>query len=165
MNELPKFVFALREDLKDDKKFLPTRATPGSVGWDVRAAFENHSNLIMRPGQKALIPLGFRGFLPEGWWFELKPRSSTFTKKSLHCLYGTIDTDWEGQNMFACQYIPAANSLGQDLIISHGDAIGQIIPKRIHDVEVIEASNEEINKLFASRKGKRGTGGFGSTGR
>src|SRR5579871_1231548 len=130
MSEIPTFYFALREDLKEDKKFLPTKATDKATGWDVRAAFEDRKSIVLRPGQKVLIPLGVRSFCPENWWYELKPRSSSFTKKALSCLIGTIDEDYEGQLMLACQYLPDINSLGKDLVIEFGDALGQIIPKK-----------------------------------
>ena len=94
MKKTPLFKFALREDLTADKRFLPTRATPRSSGWDVRCAQENREPLVIRPGQYVRIPLGFRILPPTGWWLELKPRSSTFAKKFLNSLYGTIDNDF-----------------------------------------------------------------------
>jgi len=102
----PTFKFALREDLQNQKQFLPTRAEPKASGWDVRAAFPNRQDLIVRPFEQIKIPLGFRSFCPEGWWYELKPRSSTFAKKNILSLYGTIDETYEGELVFACQYLP-----------------------------------------------------------
>lgn len=166
---IPKYYFALRKDLEGAKKFLPTKANPLATGWDVRAAFGNgnvsSAPMALRPGQKALIPLGFRGFCPPGWWYELKPRSSTFAKKSLHCLYGTIDEDFEGQLCFSCQYIPDVTCLGKDLIIEFGDALGQLVPQKRWEAEMLEASNEELDEMFVKRNADRGTGGFGSTGK
>lgn len=162
--EVPTYYFALRKGLEQDNKFLPTKANPLATGWDVRAAFESAS-INLRPGQKYLIPLGFRGFCPEGWWYELKPRSSTFAKKSLHCLYGTIDEDFEGQLCFACQYIPDVNCLGKDLVIEFGEALGQLVPQKRWNAKMIGTTNEELDTMFATRNAARGTGGFGSTGK
>lgn len=171
---LPTFKFALREDLKNNKEFLPVRGEPKATGWDVRAA----NSLIIAPFENVKIPLGFRTLCPEGWWFELKPRSSTFAKKNLHALYGTVDETYEGELIFACQYIPPFLhnkifdfSLISDyfnnakLEINFGDAIGQIIPIRRQEMNVIEATNEEIEEDFKRRAAKRGAGGFGSTGK
>lgn len=165
--EIPTYYFALRKDLEQDESFLPTKATPYATGWDVKAAYGDGNTttapMSLRAGQKALIPLGFRGFCPPGWWYELKPRSSTFAKKSLHCLYGTIDEDFEGQLCFACQYIPDVNSLGKDLVIKFGEALGQLIPQKRWQVQMLGVTNEELDNIFAKRNADRGTGGFGST--
>lgn len=178
MKTLPKYGFALREDIKDDKRFLPTRAEPKASGWDVRASFIDRQSLIIKPFQCAKIPLGFRTFCPDGWWFEIKPRSSTFVKKNLHSLYGTIDESYEGEAIFACQYIPEFNIIRRDekseawifgfpmpeLTINFGDAIGQIIPIERQEMEVIDWSNEDYDAACKNRGDKRGTNGFGSTG-
>jgi len=171
--EIPTYKFALREDLKDTKDlFMPSRATPHSTGWDVKAAMKDRLPLELEFGQSVKIPLGFRTFCPSGWWYELKPRSSTFGKKSLHALYGTIDEDYEGELIFACQYIPSLrwnlfdgspNFTSQSLKIEFGEAIGQIIPVRRQDMLVEGISNEEYDNLCSNRKGMRSSGGFGST--
>ena len=177
----PIFKFALREDLQNHPELLPTRAEPKATGWDVRAA--NSHSIVIKPLQYAKIPLGFRAFCPEGWWLELKPRSSSFTKKSLHALYGTIDTTFEGEMIFACQYLPELGLVktgnhpdkidimsiycngNQDLIIFPGDAIGQLIPIKRQEMIVESISNEEYDSLCRERNSIRGAGGFGSTGR
>ncbi len=176
MSELPVFRFALREDLKDDKRFLPTRAEPAASGWDVRSA----SSLVVRALELVKIPLGFRGFCPPGWWYELKPRSSSFAKKNLHALYGTVDETYEGELVFACQYIPPFNhySMGyvsedevlhylrsHQLKIEFGDAIGQIIPIRREEMVVQDIPNSDYDILCKQRDAIRGAGGFGSTGK
>ena len=174
--EKPIFKFAVREDLKDvESQFIPKQAEEFATGWDVRAAFKDRKNITLSPTEKAKIPLGFRAFCPSGWWYELKPRSSSFAKKSLHCLYGTIDETYENELVFACQYIPQIDNLynysydeTNCLKIDFGDAIGQIIPVKRKEIIVKTVSNEELDKLFEDRKRQinttRGTGGFGSTG-
>lgn len=172
MSDIPVYKFAVRPDLvKSDISFLPTRATPLATGWDVRAAIkEPGGKLIVSPGSYVKIPLGFRGFCPPGWWFELKPRSSSFTKKFLHCLYGTIDEDYEGEAVFVARYKPekdydyiATLLTPRNLIIEFGEAIGQIIPIKRQEMIVESVSNEEYDRLCAERNAQRGAGGFGST--
>lgn len=102
-------------------------------------------------------------FAPEGWWMELRPRSSTFAKKQLHSLYGVIDEDYEGQCLFACQYIPDISALGSDLKIEFGEAIGQIVPVRRQEMIVQSVTEDEYKELVTSRNLNRGAGGFGST--
>jgi dUTPase len=159
---LPQFKFAIREDLEDTGDlFLPTKAEPTATGWDVRASIRGGVTLL--PGMYIKIPLGFRAFCPEGWWFELKPRSSSFAKKSLHSLYGTIDQDFSLEVLFAAQYNPEnSNATSPKLRIEFGEAIAQIIPVRRKEMMVEKISNQEFDSLCAIRNSVR-KGGFGST--
>ncbi len=180
MKEMPKFYFALREDLKEEKQFLPTRAHDTDTGYDVRAAMPDRKPLVIRPFQYVKIPLGYRGFLPEGWWYEIKPRSSSFAKKHLHALYGTVDQTFPEEAVFACQYIPPLQygdnwdknwdrvDINEyinenELTIQFGEAIAQIIPVKRKEMEVLEWSNDQYNEERKIEKGSR-KGGFGSTG-
>jgi dUTPase len=165
-DNLPVFKFAIREDLKDcGIDFLPTRAEPFATGWDVKAAIKEKS-ITLYNGDYVKIPLGFRAFCPDGWWLELKPRSSTFAKKYLHCLYGTIDTTFEGPLLLCAQYLPPYNHVEGNypsLTIEFGEALGQIIPVERKEMKVEEVTNEEYDALCKSRNAQRGAGGFGST--
>lgn len=161
--EVPEYKFALRSDIKDDLRFLPTRAHDNDTGWDVRAAMKDRQPLHIKPGAYVKIPLGFRTLPPAGWWFKLEPRSSTFTKKSLHALCGIVDEAWEGEAVFAAQLLPDPGELGKELVIEFGEAIGQIIPVRRQEMKVLSISNERMDAEYKERNGKRGTGGFGSS--
>jgi dUTPase len=163
MNDIPKFMFALREDLKNDKHFLPSRAEPYATGWDVSCATKDHKDLVVRPGAYVKIDLGFRVFCPDGWWLKLEPRSSTFTKKSLHSLCGVIDSSYEGSMAYCGFYSPDVNAMGKDLVIKFGERIGQIIPVLRQEMIVDEISNGDYDKFCEKRNGVRKTGGFGSS--
>jgi dUTPase len=164
MTEVPIFRFALRNDLIDDPiDFTPYKAEPFATGWDVRAAIEGKKNLILRAGQYFKIPLGFRIYCPENWYYQLHPRSSSFTKKYMHNLVGIIDESWEGETIFAGQYMPDVNSIGHDLTVKFGDSIGQIIPMEKPKIIWLKISNEEMDDLFERRNYSRKSGGFGST--
>jgi dUTPase len=161
--EIPEFKFALREDLKDELKFLPTRAELLSTGYDVRAAPEDRKDIILKPGQYFKIPLGFRALCPDGWWYQLHPRSSSFAKKNMHCLIGTVDESWEGYTAFAGQYLPDSTLLLKDLVIKFGDPIAQIIPVKRQSMIVKNTLNDELDSSFEKRGALRKDGGFGST--
>jgi dUTP pyrophosphatase len=160
--KIPTFQFALTGDLPD--LYLPTKGTPNATGWDVRSA----EDLIIYEAEYAKIRLGFRMFSPPGWWMEIRPRSSSFAKKSLHALYGVIDEDYEGEMVFACQFLPkninARFGMYEKIEIKAGEAIGQIIPVRRQEMKVERISNEEYEALCKERNHSRGSGGFGSTG-
>lgn len=157
MEELPTFIFAIKEGLSDI--YLPVKGSELATGWDVRAT----EQLLIKAGEYAKIPLGFRVLCPPGWWLELRPRSSSFAKKNLHALYGVIDEDYEGQVVFACQYLPEKSEVPGYLAIQEGEAVGQIIPIRRQEMIVGKVSNEEYEKLCKQRNASRGSGGFGST--
>lgn len=175
--EIPVYKFALREDLQDHPEFLPTKADPEATGWDVKCA--EPDGVVLYPFQKAKIRLGFRGFCPPGYWYKLVPRSSSFAKKDLHALYGTIDETFSLECMFACKYIPDTHYLSttysvhaveawesycnsQKLQIDFGEAIGQIIPVKRQEMNVEIISNAEFNRLDLERNAAR-KGGFGSS--
>jgi dUTPase len=176
---IPTYKFAVRDDLLNESiSFLPEKGTELSSGWDVKAAPLNHMDIIINPYEYIKISLGFRTICPDGWWLELRPRSSSFTKKSLHFLYGVIDEDYEGDMIFAAQYIPqylyrdsnhsyngifAPFQEANILKIKFGESIGQLIPVKRQDMIVSNISNDEFNKLSSIRKSNRGSGGFGST--
>lgn len=164
MSDKPIFKFAIREDLKDSPKtFLPSKGEPFATGWDVRAAFYDRKDLIIKAGEYFKIPLGFRAFCPEGWWFSLNPRSSSFYKKHLHCLVGTIDEHFPQEVCLVGQFLPDITSLDEmEPKIKFCEAIGQIIPIRRIEMEVEMISNDEFDRLNKERNGLR-VGGFGSS--
>ncbi len=88
--------------------FLPNKAESLSTGYDVKNA---GPDLILRPFEHALIPLGIKALIPEGWWLFLVPRSSSHGKKHLHTLYGVVDESYEGELFFSAQYIPITNDI------------------------------------------------------
>jgi dUTPase len=165
----PDFKFALREDLKDQKQFLPTKATELASGYDVRAAFKNKKDLVVKCGEYVKIPLGIRAFSPEGWWLQLHPRSSTFAKKNIHSLIGIIDCDYSGEIHYCGQLVCDVNQISMNkLVIKYGEPIGQLLPMRLEPMVVSDLSNEEFDALVENRKTLSSrqvgdAGGFGST--
>ncbi len=167
----PKFSFCLVGDVDDS--FIPTRSEPTATGWDVRAA----KDIELYPTQTAKIPLGIKCFAPPGWWLELRPRSGTFAKLDIHSLYGVIDSAYEGELIFACSYLPqlpehlpvysgivGLSSINKKLKIAKGDRIGQLVPKKLQEMNISKVSEEQFKALCEARGAMRGAGGFGSSG-
>jgi dUTPase len=161
----PEFLFCLNEGLDDS--FLPTKAEPNATGWDVRAAADY---VFRKPFDHHKIDLGFKTLIPEGYWLELRPRSSMHAKNNLNCLYGVIDQDYEDNVLFSAQWIPAmpytalssaSFSLVTPLRINKGDRIGQLVPVKRLEMDVKRIDSDTFNQL--SRKTR--SGGFGSTGK
>lgn len=167
---VPSFTFCLREDISDlcsgtdisPNDFLPKRTTNLSSGYDVRCAAKD---IVVKPGSMVKIPLGFKVFIPDGWWLEVRPRSSTLLKKNLHALYGVVDEDYENELMFIAQYIPTVDDLKkEDLHISFGERIAQVIPIKRNEMNISSISASEFAALSNKRQGVRKLGGFGSSG-
>lgn len=181
MTIIPNFCFALKDELQShcDKvnkidasnvlnaeMFLPTQADPESTGYDVRCA--TPEGIVLVSGCYIKIPLGFRMFAPKGWWLQLAPRSSTFLKLHVHALYGIIDETFENEMMFVGQYIPDACQLvsaSSKKMIKFGERIAQVIPVERKTMTVMSVSNTTYDSMVLGRKGARGRGGFGASGK
>lgn len=132
---------------------LPTYATTGSAGLDLRAALE--SDLVLLPGERALISTGFRIALPENCEAQVRPRSGLALKHGLTLLNspGTIDSDY--RNTVGVLVI----NLGQEPVtLRRGDRIAQLVIAPVLKVHWEEVSAKSLTQT------KRGEGGFGSTG-
>ena len=131
---------------------LPTYATDGSAGLDIRAFIE--SPFTMQPMQRAAIPTGIFIELPKGYEAQVRPRSGLALKQGITVLNtpGTIDADYRGEIK-----VILINLSNEEQTVNHGDRIAQIIFQRITHAEWVTAV--EINET------ERGIGGFGHTGK
>ncbi len=147
----------LREDWADIGVALPSYATPGAAGADLRANFrveDRADGVVIAPMERVIIPTGLRVEIPQDYEMQIRPRSGLALKKglSLPNTPGTIDSDYRGP--LGVLLI----NLGPDPIyIAHGDRIAQAIV-----APVVQASFDLTKELNMS---DRGEGGFGSTGR
>ena len=130
---------------------IPKYETPGSSGMDIAAHIEN--NIIINPGEKALVPTGFSIAIPKGYEVQIRPRSGLAAKKNITVLNtpGTIDADYRGEIK-----VILINLGKEKFIIENGERIAQMVV-----CPVIQAKLEEVKELSDTY---RGSGGFGSTG-
>lgn len=130
---------------------LPAPASSGSSGFDLRAAVD--AELVIRPGERVLVPTGLVLEIPPGWEGQVRPRSGLALRHGIGVVNapGTIDSDYRGE--VAVLLI----NLGEvPFSVTRGDRIAQLV---IAPVERVEW--EEVDTLASS---PRGEGGFGSTG-
>jgi len=158
MTDLPKYKFALRNDIKNCKEFLPKQSERDATGYDVRCAAKD--GVIMNNGDIVKIPLGIRAYCPDGWWLELNPRSSTFLKRELITLVGIIDQSFPEELHLVGKFFSNTKPF---LKIEFGDLIGQLVPVKLQRMEVEEFTNEEMDEAIKERNAERKSG-FGSTG-
>jgi dUTP pyrophosphatase len=131
---------------------LPSYATAGSSGMDLRANLEDP--LTLQPLERTLVPTGLFIELPVGYEAQVRPRSGLAIKQGITCLNspGTIDADYRGEIK-----IILINLSREEQVIQHGDRIAQMI---IHKVE--KANWQEVDELVVT---ERNEGGFGHTGK
>lgn len=130
---------------------LPSAASAGSAGLDLAAAIEE--DLVLRPGERVLVPTGFVLEIPPGFEGQVRPRSGLAWKHgvTLANAPGTIDSDYRGEVKVILAHLGDA-----PLTIARGDRIAQLVVARVERVEWEEA--EALDDT------DRGEGGFGSTG-
>ena len=139
-----------------DESFpLPTYETTGAAGADVRASLENKASVVIKPGERVLVPTGLSMEIPLGYEVQVRPRSGMSFKTSLMVLNspGTIDSDYRGEVK-----IILGNLGSTDQVINHGDRVAQLVLAPVVQAQYIVTS-DELSQT------NRGAGGFGSTGK
>lgn len=130
---------------------MPKYETGLAAGFDVRAQLD--STLVLRPGERALIPTGLSFEIPEGYEIQTRPRSGLAIKKGISLVNspGTIDADYRGEVK-----IILINHGEESVEIANHERIAQLIL-----APVVQAHFEVAENLSTT---ERGAGGFGSTG-
>lgn len=133
---------------------LPSYATPGSAGLDLRAMLQE--DLVLEPGQTALIPTGLAIHVADPALAALiLPRSGLGHKHGivLGNLVGLIDSDYQGQLM-----VSAWNRSATAFTLQPMDRLAQLII-----VPVVQPSFNVVEEFESASE--RGAGGYGSTGK
>ena len=132
---------------------IPTYATPGSAGLDLRACLTAPCEL--KPGQTELIPTGMAIHIADPAYAALiLPRSGLGHKHGivLGNLVGLIDSDYQGQLFVSCW-----NRGHASFTINPMDRIAQLV--------IVPVARVDFNIVTAFGESERGSGGFGSTGK
>jgi dUTP pyrophosphatase len=132
---------------------LPSYATPGSAGLDLRACLDEP--LTLAPNAWQLVPTGMSIYLADPSYAALiLPRSGLGHKHGivLGNLVGLIDSDYQGQLM-----VSAWNRSSTAFTIEPMERIAQLVI-----VPVVQAQFNVVTEFPASQ---RGEGGYGSTGK
>ena len=132
---------------------LPTYATDGSAGMDMRACLDEP--LTIHPGETHLIPTGIAIHINDtNLAAVLLPRSGLGHKHGivLGNLTGLIDSDYQGQVFVSCW-----NRGNDTFTVNPGERIAQMV-----FVPVVQAEFEIVDSFAGSN---RGEGGFGHTGK
>jgi dUTP pyrophosphatase len=133
---------------------LPAYQSEHAAGLDLLAAVPRESPLILAPGQRAMVPTGLTIALPEGYEAQVRPRSGLAAKHGVTVLNapGTVDADYRGEISV--------------LLINHGDVPFPVQRgERIAQMVIAPVAHAELAPASSLSATKRGSGGFGSTGR
>lgn len=132
---------------------LPAYQTDGAAGLDMVAAFTDDAPLTIKPGDRALVPTGFKLALPAGYEAQVRPRSGLALEHGVTVLNapGTIDSDYRGEVMALLVNLGTTPHT-----VRRGDRIAQLVVQAVTRAEL-----KVVDELETSG---RGEGGFGSTG-
>jgi len=135
------------------KRMLPTYATDGSAGLDLRACVDNP--LIIKPGNTKLVSSGIAIHIEDKETAAvILPRSGLGHKKGivLGNLVGLIDSDYQGEIL-----ISVWNRSKESFTINPLERIAQLV-----FLPIIQIDFEIVGDFNIST---RGEGGFGSSGK
>lgn len=134
------------------KNPLPSYATEGSSGMDLRADIEDL--FTIQPMERRLVPTGLFIELPVNYEAQVRPRSGLAIKHGITCLNspGTVDADFRGELK-----VVLINLSNETQTIHPGDRIAQMVIQKVEKVILTQVN--EINCTV------RGEGGFGHTGK
>ncbi|MEK4360849.1 dUTP diphosphatase [Paenibacillus sp. FSL M7-1455] len=170
MNEIPVKIKRLHQDA-----IIPKYAKPGDSGFDLVAV----EDVIIAPGETALVPTGLAVEIPAGYELQVRPRSgiSLRTKLRVANSPGTVDAGFRGEVKVIVDNIRRVDSVGHiysridgtdrastcvdapprgSYVILKGDRIAQAVI-----TPVARANFEVVDELTET---ERGADGFGSSG-
>jgi dUTP pyrophosphatase len=129
---------------------VPAYAHPGDAGADIHARVD----VVLQPGERALVPTGIALALPEGYVALVHPRSGLAHRSGLSIVNapGTIDAGYRGEVQVCLVNLDPATPIE----LRRGDRIAQLVIQRFETARFVETDD-----LPASA---RGAGGYGSTG-
>lgn len=129
---------------------LPGYEHPGDAGLDLRSRVD----LVLAPGERALVPTGVAIALPDGYVALVCPRSGLAIRHGLGLVNapGVVDAGYRGE----ISVVLVNHDRTVEATISRGDRVAQLVVQ-----QVSRARLHEVRELPGSH---RGGGGFGSTG-
>ena len=134
----------------DESASVPVYAHPGDAGADLTTTVD----VVLAPGERAVIPTGLALALPDGYAAFVHPRSGLAARLGVGIVNapGTVDAGYRGEvKVVLVNLDPQAT-----VELTAGDRIAQLVIQRVE-----RALFSEVSDLPGS---VRDAGGFGSTG-
>ena len=164
-----------------DDAIIPTKAHYTDSGFDLYAS----EDVIIEPGETAIVPTGIAVELPKGFEAQVRPRSGVTAKTKLRVQLGTIDNGFRGElgvivDNISLKYAmehpdireahndylrlvdgssirTSRRAVKESYIIRKGDRIAQLVVQALPEVTAVEIDD-------FTQDSERGEGGFGSSG-
>ena len=131
---------------------VPERAYAGDAGYDLAAA----ENLVLAPGERAVIRTGVAIAVPDGYAGLVLPRSGLAVRHGISLVNapGLIDPGYRGELM-----VPLINHDREETFeVETGMRIAQLVLVRAAEARFVSV------ELLEEGADGRGEGGFGSSG-
>lgn len=134
----------------DSDVALPVYALPGDAGADIVTTVD----VVLAPGERAVLPTGLAIALPAGHAAFVHPRSGLAARAGLGLVNapGTVDSGYRGE----IQVIVINHDPDETLHLARGERVAQLVIQRVEHARFVE-----VDDLPGT---ERGTGGHGSTG-
>ena len=134
----------------DNDAVIPTYAKPGDAGADLYSI----SDLVLAPGERALVKTGIAIALPNGYVGLVHPRSGLGLKNGISVVNtpGTIDAGYRGE----IGVVLINHDLHESFQVKKGDRIAQLVIQKVE--------NAQFKMVDQLPESERSTGGYGSTG-
>lgn len=145
------FVFVDGVAREAQEKLMPRRATPHASGFDLASA--SIEPLVIKKGQRLLVPTGIAISIPIGYEAQVRPRSGLALKNGITVLNapGTIDADYRGEIK-----VILINHGDVDFVVEFGMRIAQLVIAKVETNELWR-----VSELGSTTRGEQG---FGSSG-
>lgn len=158
---------------------LPTKAHETDSGFDLYAA----EDVIIQPGETAIVKTDIALVLPEQFEAQVRPRSGVTSKTGLRVQLGTIDNSYRGgigiivdnismdymkTETYLTKFVklingnrevttqPGGRTVSGTYKICKGDKLAQLVVQHLPKVQTYDADDLGVTE--------RGTNGFGSSG-
>ena len=130
----------------------PSQAHSTDAGWDLFADIpEGQQVIAVLPGESARVPTGVAVHAPEGYYYELRGRSSTWAKLGLLTVAGLIDPGYQGE-----LYAEVYNPTKAPRAVRHEQRICQIVFHKL-----VPLHFQIVQHFTPSQRGAKGWGSSG----
>lgn len=126
---------------------MPTRASPGSVGYDLYST----ETMRIKSRERGIVSTGIAATIPMGVYGRIAPRSGLTVRHGIQTGAGVIDPDFTGELK-----VILFNHGTETFEIKQGDRVAQLILEKCETPLI-----EEVQEM---KETQRGTRGFGSSG-
>jgi dUTP pyrophosphatase len=132
---------------------VPAYAHPGDAGADLVTT----TDVVIEPGERAVVGTGIAIALPVGYAAFVHPRSGLAARVGLSVVNtpGTIDAGYRGE----IKVCLVNHDLREPITLHRGDRIAQLVVQKVE-----HAVFREVGAVDGLSETVRGTGGYGSTG-